>query len=213
MDPEALLLDEPLAALDVPTRALLLEDLRRWSSARPMPVLYVTHSRDEVFALAQRVIVLEHGKVIADGTPQQVLDSPTHEWTALAAGFENLYDAEVLALHEQEGTMTCRLGASQVTIEAPLARARIGETLRIGVRAGDVLLATQRPHGLSARNVLPARIVDVQERGAMASIRVDCGIAVEAHVTRAACRSLEMGPGRELWIVLKTHSCHLFRPE
>jgi molybdate transport system ATP-binding protein len=213
MDPEALLLDEPLAALDVPTRALILDDLRRWSMARPLPILYVTHSRDEVFALAQRVIVLEHGRVIADGTPQQVLDAPAREWTALAAGFENVFDAEVIALHEPEGTMTCRLAASEVAIEAPLARASVGERIRIGVRAGDVLLATERPRGLSARNILAARVVDVQGRGPMASVRVDCGIEVETHVTRAACRSLGLEAGLELWIVLKTHSCHLFRRE
>jgi len=122
VEPQALLLDEPLAALDVPIRGTILADLRRWSEARPIPIVYVTHSRDEVYALARRVLVLEQGRVIADGTPQQVLDAPMREWTALAAGFENLFDATVVAQHSAEGTMTCRLAATEITLEAPLTR-------------------------------------------------------------------------------------------
>jgi molybdate transport system ATP-binding protein len=215
VEPEALLLDEPLAALDVPTRGLILDDLRRWSATRAMPIVYVTHSRDEVFALAQRVIVLERGRVIADGTPQQVLDAPAREWTALAAGFENVFDAEVVELHASGGTMTCRLSDDTtrraVMLEAPLGKARVGERLRIGVRAGDVLLASSNPQGLSARNVLPARVVDVEMRGAMGIVRLDCGVVIEAHVTAASCERMRLVTGRELWIVIKTHSCHLFR--
>jgi molybdate transport system ATP-binding protein len=213
VEPEALLLDEPLAALDIPTRGLILDDLRRWSAARPMPMIYVTHSRDEVFALAQRVIVLEQGRVVADGTPQQVLDAPAREWTALAAGFENLFDAEVLELHESDGTMTCRLAKTEVTLEAPLGRAQQGERLRIGIRAGDVLLASVRPEGLSARNILPANVLEVEMRGAMAVVRLDCGAPLEAHVTSASSERMGLAHGREVWLVIKTHSCHLFKGE
>lgn len=213
LEPEALLLDEPLAALDIPTRGLILDDLRHWSSARPIPIVYVTHSSDEVFALAHRVLVFEQGRIVADGTPQQVLDAPAREWTALAAGFENLFDAVVSAQHEAEGTMTCRIGETDTTLEAPLTRARVGERLRIGVRAGDIMLASRKPEGLSARNVLLARVLRIETRGAMAHVYVDCGVALEAHLTPAACRNLDLAVGREVWIVIKTHSCHLFQPD
>ena len=213
LEPEALLLDEPLAALDIPTRGLILDDLRHWSSARPIPIVYVTHSRDEVFALAHRVLVFDKGSVVADGTPQQVLDAPAREWTALAAGFENLFDVVVSAQHQAEGTMTCRVGGTETTLEAPLTRARVGERLRLGVRAGDILLASCKPVGLSARNVLPARVLKIETRGAMAHVYVDCGVALEAHLTPAACQNLELAAGREVWVVIKTHSCHLFQPD
>jgi molybdate transport system ATP-binding protein len=213
LEPEALLLDEPLAALDIPTRGLILDDLRHWSSARPIPILYVTHSRDEVFALAHRVLVFEKGTVIAEGTPQQVLDAPAREWTALAAGFENLFDVVVSAQHQAEGTMTCRIGGTETTLEAPVTRARVGERLRIGVRAGDILLASCKPVGLSARNVLQARVLKIENRGATAHVYVDCGVALEAHLTPAACQNLELTAGREVWAVIKTHSCHLFQPD
>jgi molybdate transport system ATP-binding protein len=72
-DPCVLLLDEPLAALDGPTKSTIVEDLRIWNAAHCIPILYVTHSREEVLALGDRVLMLENGKIIAQGPPQQVI--------------------------------------------------------------------------------------------------------------------------------------------
>src|SRR5205807_7914642 len=143
------LLDEPLAALDVATKSRILDDLRAWNQAHGIPILYVTHSRDEVFALGERVLVLDRGRIIAQGTPHEVLDAPRQETVAQLAGFENVFDAIVESLHEDRGTMTCRimtsgLAPSQavnlVQLETPLVRAEVGAPLRVGIRAGDVLL-------------------------------------------------------------------------
>lgn len=73
-DPHVLLLDEPLAALDERTKSKIIEDLGSWNDARPIPVLYVTHSRDELFALGNHVIMLEGGKIVADGLPAEVVN-------------------------------------------------------------------------------------------------------------------------------------------
>src|SRR4029077_20132051 len=78
-DPCVLLLDEPLAALDSPTKGLILDDLRRWNEAHRIPILYVTHSREEVFALGERVLVLDRGRVLAQGTPHDVINAPRQE--------------------------------------------------------------------------------------------------------------------------------------
>ena len=99
-DPRVLLLDEPLAGLDFPTRSGIIEDLRNWNLQHQKAILYVTHSRDEVFALGERVIVLEQGSVIADGTPHQVMAAPSQETVAQLAGFENIFDATVVARHD-----------------------------------------------------------------------------------------------------------------
>ena len=72
-DPCLLLLDEPLAALDGPTKSTIVEDLRIWNAAHCIPILYVTHSREEVLALGDRVLMLENGKIIAQGPPQEVI--------------------------------------------------------------------------------------------------------------------------------------------
>ena len=209
-DPCVLLLDEPLAALDAITKAKIIDDLRAWNQMHRVPILYVTHTREEVFALGERVLVLDHGRIIAQGTPQAVMSAPRQETVAQLAGFENIFTATVIAAHEDRGTMTCRIAGSTVELETPLVRAaEAGSTLRIGIRAGDILLATIQPRGLSARNLIPGRIVSLEQRDVTVVARVDCGAVTEVHLTLAARDSLELRPGCEVWLIVKTHSCHI----
>ena len=208
-NPCLLLLDEPLAALDAPTKAKIIDDLRAWNREHRIPILYVTHSREEVFALGEQVVVMENGRVIAQGTPHQVMTAPRQETVAQLAGFENVFDAVVIAAHEDRDTMTCRIAAGNVELETPLVRAEAGSGLRIGIRAGDILLATVRPQGLSARNLIPGRVVSLEVRDVIVSVRVDCGVEMEVHLTLAARNALQLQPGREVWLIVKTHSCHL----
>jgi molybdate transport system ATP-binding protein len=214
-DPGVLLLDEPLAALDAPTKSKILDDLRRWNQAHGIPILYVTHSREEVVALGERVLVMERGRIIAQGTPHEVLGAPLQETVAQLAGFENIFDATVWLVHEDRGTMTCRLpggkAGSPVLLETPLVRAEAGSPLRIGIRAGDILLAIAKPVGLSARNVIAGRLVSLERRDMTIVARVNCGVEMEVYLTLAARDALELAEGREVWLVIKTHSCHLMR--
>jgi molybdate transport system ATP-binding protein len=212
-DPEVLLLDEPLAGLDAPTKSQIIDDLRDWNQAHRIPILYVTHSREEVFALGERVLVLDAGSIVADGTPHEVMTAPIHETVAQLIGFENVLDAVVDAVHPARGTMTCRIAGEGgvLMLETPLVRGGVGSTLRVGIRAGDILLATSRPTGLSARNIIPGRIQALHQRDVIVSVRVKCRVEIEAHLTLAARDSLELVPGKEVWLVIKTHSCHLMQ--
>jgi molybdate transport system ATP-binding protein len=207
--PRLLLLDEPLTGLDAALKAAIVEDLRAWNAAQRIPILYVTHSREEVDALGERVIAMDHGRVVSAGTPQEVLDAPRRKRLAQAAGFENLLGGTVMDVREADGVMRVRLDASASEIEVPLGYASAGDRVRVAIRAGDILLATEPPKGLSARNVLPGRIVSLDRRGNMVVARVACGVVFTAHVTPGAARALELAPKRQVWLVLKTHSCHL----
>jgi molybdate transport system ATP-binding protein len=214
-DPCVLLLDEPLAALDAATKTKILDDLRRWNQAHGIPILYVTHSREEVIALGERVLVMEQGRIIAQGTPHEVLRAPLQETVAQLAGFENIFDCTVESVHEDRGTMTCRLSGSDaggsVLLETPLISAEAGSPLRVGIRAGDILLAISKPVGLSARNVIAGRLLSLERRDMMISARVDCGVEMEVHLTLAARDALHLEAGREVWLVIKTYSCHLMQ--
>jgi molybdate transport system ATP-binding protein len=213
-DPEVLLLDEPLAALDAATKIRIIDDLRAWNEAHNIPILYVTHSRDEVFALGENALVLDGGRILAQGTPHEVLAAPRQETVAQLAGFENILDATVDSLHPDRGTMTCSLTAktgNPVQVETPLVRAEVGAQLRVGIRAGDILLAISAPVGLSARNIIPGRIVALERRDVIISARVDCGVEMEVHLTLAARDSLQLSAGSDVWLVIKTHSCHLMQ--
>jgi molybdate transport system ATP-binding protein len=208
--PSVLLLDEPLSGLDAELKAAIVDDLRAWNAARRIPILYVTHTREEVDALGERVIALDHGSVVGEGTPTEVLEAPRRKRLAQAAGFENLLSGTVVDLREADGVMRVRLNESACEIEVPLGYAAAGDRVRVAIRAGDILLATSQPHDLSARNVIEGRIVTIETRGTLVRARVDCGGAeFIVHLTPGATRSLELVEGVRVWLVLKTHSCHL----
>ena len=207
--PRVLLLDEPLTGLDAELKAAIVDDLRAWNAARRIPILYVTHSREEVDALGERVIALDHGRVVSEGTPLEVLEAPRSKRLAQAAGFENLLSGAVVDLREADGVMRVRLSEGACEIEVPLGYAAAGDTVRVAIRAGDILLAISPPVGLSARNVLEGRIVAMETRGAIARARVNCGAEFIVHLTPGAVRTLELTVGRQVWLVLKTHSCHV----
>jgi molybdate transport system ATP-binding protein len=207
--PSLLLLDEPLTGLDAALKAAIVDDLRAWNAAKRIPILYVTHSREEVDALGERVIAIENGSVVDRGMPMDVLDAPRRKRLAQAAGFENLLTATVLDLREPDGVMRVQLGESTCEIEVPLAHALAGDRVQVAIRAGDILLAAERPRGLSARNILEGKIVSLERRGTMMVSRVDCGAIFVVHITPGAVRALELSPAKQVWLVLKTHSCHL----
>jgi molybdate transport system ATP-binding protein len=208
-EPSLLLLDEPLTGLDAELKAAIVDDLRAWNTARRIPILYVTHSREEVDALGERVLAMENGHIVSAGAPMEVLDAPRRKKLAQAAGFENLLNGVVLDLREMDGVMRVRLEESACEIEVPLGYAVAGDRVKVAIRAGDILLAVERPIGLSARNIMEGRIVSLQQRGTLVIARVDCGALFVVHVTPGAVRALGLAAGRRVWLVLKTHSCHL----
>jgi molybdate transport system ATP-binding protein len=81
--------------------------------------------------------------------------------------------------------------------------------VQIAVRAGDILLATEPPKAISARNILPGTVLALELRGSLYTVQVDAGLVFTVHVTPGAVRSLQMAVGQRVWLVLKTHSCHL----
>jgi molybdate transport system ATP-binding protein len=209
--PKALLLDEPLTALDAVTKSRIIDDLRAWNQRFRIPILYVTHDREEVFALGEHVIALENGRVIAEGAPQEVLRRPQLESVAQLAGFENIFECTMMSEHPEQGTMTCRIAGSSVDLEAPLTRVRPVQALRVGVRAGDILVATSMPQGLSARNIIAGAVRTLGQRDLTVIARVDCGAEFEVHLTPGAVHSLGLAIGTQVWLVIKTYSCHVLQ--
>ena len=207
-DPEVLLLDEPLSALDYGTQSRIMADLQQWNEARRIPILYVTHSQREVFALGERVVVLQGGTILADGTPQQVMETPAHEHVAQLAGFENVLDAIVVQRRPSAGVMVCRLAGTSLDVETPLADVGEGRPVRVAIRAGDILIGTERPRGLSARNVMSATVDSLSREGTLMRAAMSIGVPLEVHLTPSSSEELGLQPGRAVWLVIKTHSCH-----
>ncbi|HEY7289876.1 MAG TPA: molybdenum ABC transporter ATP-binding protein [Vicinamibacterales bacterium] len=207
--PRVLLLDEPLSALDYETQSRIIEDLRGWNSARRIPILYVTHSHREVFALGEQVVVLRDGRISAGGAPDDVMNAPETDVMAVLTGFENVLNAAVVSRDDASGVMRTSLAGSRTVLEVPLTAARQGDAIRVAIRAGDIIAAVEEPHGLSARNVLQGRISALTREGPRVALNVDIGTTVLVYVTPAACDVLRLQAGTEVWLVIKTHSCRV----
>ena len=210
--PDALLLDEPLSALDYAIQLRIMDDLRRWNEERRIPILYVTHSHREAFALGERLIALEHGRILASGSPHEVLDHPAQATLAELAGFENVFAATVTTRRERSGTMQCLLTGTSTEIEVPLGTAAVGAPIQVAIRAGDILLADREPVGLSARNVLPGEVLDCGMHGSTVVATIDAGARFVVHLTPGGADTLGLRPGARVWLIVKTYSCRVATP-
>ncbi len=208
-EPSALFLDEPLTALDHRIQSLIIEDLRRWNESRPIPVLYVTHAHREVYALGERVLVMDRGQIVASGTPHHVLDHPATAILAEVAGFENLLAGRVAQRRPEAGTMQVHLDESSVSLEVPLTDAEIGDRVTVAIRAGDILMADLPAVGISARNVLQGRIATMQRHGPTVVAHVAAGVSFVVHLTPASTEDLHLRPGSSVWLIVKTYSCRI----
>ena len=151
--PRALLLDEPLASLDLPLRARVLPYLLRVRDELDLPILYITHDPDEAILVGEVAIVLDGGRVVATGPPRDVLWSRAVLPLSEALGLENLLEARAERAADGELRAVTRGGLS-LALPAPAALSD-GEALRLGLRAQDILIAVGPPGRISARNVIP----------------------------------------------------------
>jgi len=209
LDPTLLLLDEPLAALDHATQSRIIDDLRAWNASHGIPILYVTHAHREVFALGERVLVMDRGRIVADGSPSDVMDAPGREPIAQIVGFENLFAATIVDRRPDAGTMLCRLAQMGTELEVPLAHTKNDSSVRLAIRAGDILLATDKPHGLSARNVLGGTLAAIRREGPTVVADVDARDRFVVHVTPSAVDGLGLVAGMPVWLIIKTYSCRV----
>lgn len=205
--PRLMLMDEPLAALDLKRKAAILPYIARLPEAFGMPVLYVTHAIDEVTRIASDMIALKDGRVAAAGPVADVF--ARLDIDAGGSRFEAgvILEARVTALDARWQLM--RLDLAGQTLIMPAAPVEEGARVQLRVRARDVLIATQRPEGLSAQNLLEARVEEIIEEpaAAFAEVFLDVGgRPLRARVTRAAVAQLGLMPGQSVFAVLKAIS-------
>jgi len=207
--PRMLLLDEPLSALDLSIKRSIVADLQRINQELRIPILYITHDRSEALSLGERLLLLEAGRVVAEGKPIDVLSQPLKESVANLTGVENLFDVRILGRNPGRGTLTCDAGGCR--LEIPYGDWPVDRPLRVGLRSGDILLAGSPPEGLSAQNILPGRIQRIDSADYEVCLQVDCGRIFDVTLTRSAVEKLQLSLGREVWLIFKAHSCHVLR--
>jgi molybdate/tungstate transport system ATP-binding protein len=210
-EPSVLLLDEPLSSLDPRTKVLIIDDLRWWNKTRHIPILYVTHDHDELLALGDRAVVLEQGKIVTEGSPLDVIPNPLRVATAQKERFENVFDATVVELREQDGTMICELTGTSIHVETPLTEVAVGSEVCVGIRADDILLTSSPPAIVGDCNVIRGKITRVERSGAVVEARVSCGATFRVHLASRSIEPQGLEASANIWMMIRTRACHVVR--
>jgi molybdate transport system ATP-binding protein len=201
--PRLLLMDEPLAALDDERKDEILPYIERLRDEADIPIVYVSHSLAEVSRLANTVVVLRNGRVVAAGAPAEVLsetDLVPHNAMEEAGA---VIEARITE-HDVPFGLTM-LESRAGLLRAPSLDLPTGTTVRIRIRSRDVMIATAPPVGLSALNVLPGKVIDLRKAAALVEVHIDCGgVRLTARLTRKSVETLGLKPELPIYAVLKS---------
>ncbi|MDB5811286.1 MAG: molybdenum transporter ATP-binding protein [Betaproteobacteria bacterium] len=201
--PRVLLMDEPLAALDNPRKREILHYIESLHAEIKVPIVYVTHAVEEILRLADVVVLMAAGKVVATGKPSEVMGRP--ELRADSGIFEGgtVIDAEVVSHDLQYRLTTLNFAGGQLVV--PGVDAAPGQSIRLRIRARDVSIALTRPHDVSTLNVLQGRVVSATANAdSGCDLQIDVGgVKLAARVTRLSVDRLKLAPGRDVFALIK----------
>ena len=201
--PRLLLMDEPLASLDAARKAEILAYIELLRDELRLPIVYVSHSLDEVTRLADHVVVIGDGRVLAEGPLAAVMARP--DMAVLAGRYEAgaVIEARVTKVDEKHGLTTLAFDGGELVV--PNLDALPGEPVRARVRARDVSICLSRPADISIQNILPARVTGLaSEYGAIVDVEMAVGAStLLARVTRKAVEELRIAPGLRVHALVK----------
>ena len=199
--PRILLLDEPLSALDAVTRDRLRKELKAIHRAMGMTVVHITHHFEDIFALADRVAVMQDGKIIQAGTPDEVFRRPATGFVAAFTGMENIFS----------GVSRVRGGEASIDIGAITLKtitAAEGDVCA-GIRPEEVIVSREAFES-SAVNAFAGTVVEIRENGIFTRVVVDAGVPFVAVLTRQSMARLGLVPGGPAHVTFKASAVHVF---
>jgi molybdate transport system ATP-binding protein len=204
--PALLLLDEPLSALDSPTRSLMRADIRHLLTDEGIPAIVVTHDRTEALALGDRIVVIVEGEVRQIGTPAEVFDRPVDPMVAGVLGMETATSGYVVG--SENGVLSVDVGGAIVRSSGDALVT--GTPVLVCIRAEDVALgAGDAEMRTSQRNQLPGVIRAIEAEGPLMRVDMDCGFGLTAYITRPALEDLGLQPDSLAIAMFKSQSVHV----
>jgi molybdopterin-binding protein len=201
MEPEVLLLDEPLSALDSETRTKLREELRKIHSLTRTTMIHVTHSFDEAFLLGSQMAIMNKGEIVQSGEPSEVFRKPNCRFAAEFLGVSNVF----------RGKSVIEQGIACISVDGldiVSATIRDGEVYT-SVRPEDILVSLV-PIDSSARNSFQGKITDISDTGTIVRITVDAGVPFIAAITRRSFQDMGLRLGMDVYLTFKAMDVHLF---
>jgi molybdopterin-binding protein len=209
LDPEVLLLDEPTANLDVTVQRQFRADLARVVRAHARSVILITHDPADAFALADRIAVMQEGRIVQIAEPQKLVTEPATPFVAAFTGAELLIDGVLEA--EEDGLALVRLPSGAALWAAGTPGLRQGERVAVSYRPEDVVLSpVGAPAELSARNVFQLRVSTRSPSGGLVRLALTGAANLAAIITRRSADQLGLGPGTEVNAHLKAAALRVF---
>jgi molybdate transport system ATP-binding protein len=202
--PQLLLLDEPLSALDTPTRLQLRGELRSLLKQLALPSMIVSHDWAEALTLGDVVAVMGDGRILQVGPPQEVFTRPKDAEVAQIVGVETVVEGDVIA--QTNGLATVRVNGT--TLKG-LALDEVGSQVFVCIRGEDVVLEQAGTGMTSARNHLDGKVSEVIPHGVMVQVKIDCGFPLVAMITRGAQEELCLESGSPIVAMIKAGAVHL----
>lgn len=205
--PRILVMDEPLASLDAPRKREILPFIARLRDEFALPIIYVSHVVEEVARLANTVVRVADGRVIAQGTPSEVLGVPAHDMDGEGETPLSFLSARVVRECPEFAVTILAHPAGEIVLPGLLKRR--AKSLRVAIAASNVTLALGKPRGISIRTVLRGRILSIAEGdgpSAFVTVELEGGDRISAAVTRLAIADLDLAKGREVHAMIKSVS-------
>ncbi len=207
LQPEILLLDEPFASLDPPTRDSLIEDLENILRQHRTTTLFATHDRMEALRLSDRIAVMNEGKILQMGSPSEVMNQPVDEWVASFVGVETILNGKVIK--KDRGTFWASVDGHEIEV---VGNVPLGEKVVLCIRPENVTLSTRTSQGgTSARNVFFGKILRIVSLGLYQKIELHCGFPLVAYVTNHSLEELSLIEGKEVKASFKATAVTVIR--
>ncbi len=207
VEPELIFFDEPFANLDPPTRQALTDDMDKIIRDKGISAVLVTHDQSEALRMSDRIVVMNGGRIVQEGTPSAVMNRPVNQFVANFVGMETILEGEVLENRDQQmAVMVAGHEIDTVGDEKP------GDHVYCCIRPENVTVSVSHPSEKSSvRNAYPGRIVEVSSMGPFLKLQLDCGFPLTAYVTRDSFAHLALCEGKGIYASFKATSVHLIR--
>lgn len=204
IDPELLLLDEPLSALDPVTRDRFIMELRSLHHDQGLTIVQVTHDRRDAASLGTRMAMIIGGRLVQEDRVGEVFSSPSMEQVARFIGFENILKGTVISC--EDGLCTVGIGKNRIVV---VAGAKQGDRVTLCFRADDITVLKSDDKKTSARNLVQGTILRKTGSGSLVSLTIDIGVEVTALVTSKSAEELSLDAGVPVSLLFKATAIHL----
>lgn len=202
IEPKILLLDEPLSALDPGMRAKIRREIKDMHEKSGVTVVHVTHSREDAMLLADRIAVMNEGKILQIGKPEEVFRKPASKFIAQFVGVENIFHGRA----ERKGNVTHFICDGVELISSM----NVSDARYASIRPEDIIVSKQKIES-SARNCIKGKVKAIIDIGSLIRLEVDCGVDFVVHITRQSFEEMGIEIGKEIYLIFKAQNVNLFR--